>query len=223
MGKPNSKTKKRGPGRPRAAERDLRSEAILEAAITVFLEQGFAGASTNEIARQAGASKQTFYSRYPSKADLFAAVMKRRSEQLVDPVASAILREDAPAHEVLYRFGLQVLRANLSADGQRLQRLLVAEAPAFPDLAQAFWQNGPGFGRGLVKQYLELLAKRGTLSIENAGFAADQFMSLVFGWISLRASFQLPSEFPSDKALAEWVRRAVDLFLQAYGNANPAS
>lgn len=102
MSKQGSKAKKRGPGRPRAEERDLRNEAILEAATEVFLEQGFARASTDEIASRAGASKQTLYSLYPSKAALFAALMKCRSEKLVDPVASAILRDDAPAHDVLY-------------------------------------------------------------------------------------------------------------------------
>ncbi len=216
MSKQGSKVKKRGPGRPRADERDLRNEAILEAATAVFLEQGFARASTDEIANRAGASKQTLYSLYPSKAALFAALMKRRSEKLVDPVASAILRDDAPAHEVLYRYGLQVLRANLSDDGQRLQRLLVAEAPVFSDLGNAFWQNGPGWGRELVKQYLESLVQRQILSLENTDLAADHFMSIVFGWPMLRTSFQLPSLFQTDEALAEWVQSAVDVFLRAH-------
>ncbi|WP_334737631.1 TetR/AcrR family transcriptional regulator [Nostoc sp.] len=216
MSKQGSKVKKRGPGRPRADERDLRNEAILEAATAVFLEQGFARASTDEIANRAGASKQTLYSLYPSKAELFAALMKRRSEKLVDPVASAILRDDAPAHDVLYRYGLQVLRANLSNDGQRLQRRLIAEAPVFSDLANAFWQNGPGWGREIVKQYLESLVQRQILLIENTDLAADLFMSIVFGWPMLRASFQLPSLFETDEALAEWVQNAVDVFLRAH-------
>ena len=216
MGNRSSKVKKRGPGRPRADERDLRNEAILEAATAVFLEQGFARASTDEIANRAGASKQTIYSLYPSKAELFAALMKRRSEKLVDPVASAILRDDALAHEALYQYGLQVLRANLSDDGQRLQRLLVAEAPVFSDLANAFWQNGPGWGRELVKQYLDSLVQRQVLSIENTDLAADHFMSIVFGWPMLRSNFQLPSLFQTDEALAEWVRSAVDTFLRPH-------
>ncbi|MDF5728458.1 MAG: TetR/AcrR family transcriptional regulator [Rhizonema sp. PD38] len=218
MSKLGSKVKKRGPGRPRADERDLRNEAILEAATAVFLEQGFARASTDEIARRAGASKQTIYSLYPSKAELFAALIKRRSEKLVEPVASAILCDDAPAREVLSRYGLQVLRANLSEDGQRLQRLLVAEAPVFSDLVNVFWQNGPGWGRELVKQYLESLVQRQVLLIENTDIAADHFMSIVFGWPMLRSSFQLSSLFQTDEALAEWVRSAVDVFLRAHSN-----
>ena len=222
MSKQGSKVKKSGPGRPRADERDLRHEAILEAATAVFLEQGFVRASTAEIANRAGASKQTIYSLYPSKAALFAALMKRRSEKLVDPVASAILRDDAPAREVLYRYGLQVLRTNLSDDGQRLLRLLVAESPVFSELANAFWQNGPGWGRELVKQYLESLVQRQVLLIENTDIAADHFMSIVFGWPMLRSSFQLPSLFQTDEALARWVWSAVDVFLRAYSNAGQA-
>src|SRR5580704_11788940 len=62
------------PLREFAGEVDQR---ILDAARSVFLERGLAGASIDEIAATARAGKPTIYARYPDKETLFAAVVMR--------------------------------------------------------------------------------------------------------------------------------------------------
>ncbi|OCG89579.1 TetR/AcrR family transcriptional regulator, partial [Xanthomonas euvesicatoria] len=65
----NSKTKSNGPGRPK----DLgKRAAILGAARTMFMEQGYAGVSMDGIAAQAGVSKLTVYSHFGDKESLFS-------------------------------------------------------------------------------------------------------------------------------------------------------
>lgn len=49
---------------------------ILSGARRVFLREGFAAASTDVIAREAGVSKRTLYSYYPSKEELFQDVLR---------------------------------------------------------------------------------------------------------------------------------------------------
>jgi TetR/AcrR family transcriptional repressor of mexJK operon len=61
-----------GPGRRGRAKRDQ----ILTGARRVFLRDGFAGASTDAIAAEAGVSKRTLYAYYPSKEDLFVDVLR---------------------------------------------------------------------------------------------------------------------------------------------------
>ena len=62
-------------------ERGSRAEAkrdqVLGGARRVFLREGFAAASTDVIAREAGVSKRTLYAYYPSKEELFADVLRR--------------------------------------------------------------------------------------------------------------------------------------------------
>jgi AcrR family transcriptional regulator len=63
-----SKTKS---GRPPAAEAELRAAHLRDIAAEVFLEFGYEATSLGEIAKRAGASKETLYAHYADKADLF--------------------------------------------------------------------------------------------------------------------------------------------------------
>jgi AcrR family transcriptional regulator len=56
-------------------------EAVLTAARRVFLEKGYAGATLDAIAEEAGFSKGVMYSQFESKADLFLALLERRMDE----------------------------------------------------------------------------------------------------------------------------------------------
>jgi AcrR family transcriptional regulator len=71
----------RRPGRPRSAQAH---QAILDAAVALFIEDGFEGMSVEAVAARAGAGKATIYRRWPSKEDL-----------VIDAIAQALA--DAPA------------------------------------------------------------------------------------------------------------------------------
>ena len=66
-------------GRPPREQAGEVEERLLEAARSVFLEHGYGGASIDEIARIARASKPTIYARYPTKEALFAGVVERKA------------------------------------------------------------------------------------------------------------------------------------------------
>ena len=215
MTKPNQ-ARKRKAVRLRISERPDRHEAILDAATAVFLEQGFSGASTAEIARRAGASKQTLYTLFPSKAALFAALMTRHFGKLIDQFAAETVRPDATPGEVLCWYGVGLLRNMLGEETSRLYRLLIAEAPAFPELAAAFWQNAPGRGRDILKQYLTSLAGRGVLVVGNVDEAVEQLFGMLLGGQIMRTCLRLPPFLKDDEALVRWVRSGVEAFLRAY-------
>src|ERR1700743_336175 len=99
-------------GRPPAEEVASRAERLLDVATEVFLEQGFKGASMSEIARRAGASKQTLYARYPSKAALFAGLVERKSSLLFEAIGA--LGQDIGLRDALLRFGYTLLTMILS-------------------------------------------------------------------------------------------------------------
>jgi AcrR family transcriptional regulator len=86
----------RGRGRPPRAERAAgRSRAeLIDAAVAVFAERGYAAASVDEVIQRAGLSKGTFYFNFAGKDDLFAAVVHER----IDAPARELMRisEEAP-------------------------------------------------------------------------------------------------------------------------------
>jgi AcrR family transcriptional regulator len=88
-------TSRRGRGRPARAQRERGTSRreLIDAAIEVFAERGYQGASIEEVIRRAGLSKGTFYFNFANKEELFAAVVHDRidapARELIGVTASA--------------------------------------------------------------------------------------------------------------------------------------
>src|SRR5262249_52878962 len=87
--------------------REMTRSHLLEAAAEVFQEQGFHGATLDEVARRAGFTKGAVYSNFKSKDDLFLAVMDDRIERQF-AVAAEVL-ESGPHDEAEQRPRVQQL------------------------------------------------------------------------------------------------------------------
>ncbi len=73
---------------------------VLEGARTIFLRDGFEGASVDDIAREAGVSKATLYSYFPDKRVMFMEVFRNElSREAAD--ASALIEVELPVGQVL--------------------------------------------------------------------------------------------------------------------------
>jgi AcrR family transcriptional regulator len=107
---------------------------IVRAAHQLFLERGLAGASIEEIAKLACAGKPSIYARFPSKEALFTAVLMRKVDENIARIASHT-PTGATVEERLIELGIAVLREILLGDTVGLWRLVIAEAPRFPELA----------------------------------------------------------------------------------------
>ena len=67
----------------RQRRKEARPHELLEAALTLFVEKGFAATRTEEVAQRAGVSKGTLYLYYPSKEELFKAVVRHNLSSLI--------------------------------------------------------------------------------------------------------------------------------------------
>ncbi len=66
-----------------------RREAILAAAMAVFAERGYHGASVDDVAQAAGISKALIYEHFPSKKDLHASLLERHVQEIFEALARA--------------------------------------------------------------------------------------------------------------------------------------
>jgi AcrR family transcriptional regulator len=110
-------------------------ERILNAARELFLARGLSGVSTEEIARQARASKGTIYARFPTKEALFAAIAMRNAAKVREGYEGGAPSGDT-VEERLSNLGSEVLKRLLADDNVDFIRLAVAESRRFPDLAK---------------------------------------------------------------------------------------
>lgn len=194
---------------------DDRIAELLDIAAGVFLTEGFAAASTNRIASLAKASKTTFYSRFPTKKDLFLAVIERRMSRIFEQVAH--FPECDSLEESLRRFGANLLRVALSPEQIALIRMISMESGRSPELAERFYDNGPGRAEESLAAYLAGQVERGHLRPADPLMMARQLMSLITGspvrWFVLG----FHAEPLSDHAVQHHLDGVMDLFLRAYG------
>jgi len=187
-----------------------KDEAILEAANDLFAERGY-GVSIDEIAAVAGVSKQTIYARYARKDDLLAAVIHKTAEDLVSPLSVGAL----PPQQALAKFGERFLEVAFSPAKIATQRLIIAEATKFPDLARAYYENGPLYVRKKLAAYIARAVDEGSLKVEDAEMAASQFLGLLIGADHVKFLMGLNStECPGSRTYR--IRAAVDAFLCIY-------
>jgi TetR/AcrR family transcriptional repressor of mexJK operon len=210
-----TKSNRSGSGRPPAKHAAARMEKILAAAAQIFLQEGFDRASVGAIARLAGASTETLYSRFSTKEQLFEAVISRKTEILLQKFSLVLLREQ-PVEKVLLRYGSNLLDFMLLPEMQNLNRTLIAAAPQFPDLAAEFWRLCPEREQDQLAQYLETQIKTGALIPFNSRKVAELFFSLCLGQYLLHAHMRV-RKLPNTRERNVHIRAAVSFFLDAYG------
>lgn len=190
-------------------------DQVLEGARSVFMTDGFEGASVDEIARVAAVSKATLYSYFPDKRLLFVEVANaecaRQARHALDFIDTA-----APPRQVLNEVGHHFLRFITSTFGQQIFRICVAEADRFPEIGQQFYASGPAVMRAEMAHYFEEAVARKELQIDDFVLAADQFGELCKADIWPRLIFGV-SRTVTDAEIDRVVDGAIETFLARYG------
>jgi Transcriptional regulator len=188
---------------------------VIEGARTVFLRDGFEGASVDDIAREAKVSKATLYSYVPDKRVLFLEVAGLEATRQADAFTER-MDENQPPHVLLPSAGRKILDFLLSDFGTAVYRIAVAESLRFPEVAQRFYESGPGLVQKRLSQYLAIATARGELVIEDIELAAEQFAELCKVRLVPMRIFQMVHDI-DEAQKQEIVDSAVAMFLARYG------
>jgi AcrR family transcriptional regulator len=122
-------------GRPSVRESDELTRRIAQAALSEFRDKGFAGASIDRVAAAANVTRMAVYRRYPDKQALFVSVIEEQIDR-IESIAEDVCSEAEDPLMALKLTSRAYLGFALSPIAVDLQRILVAEAPSFPDLAK---------------------------------------------------------------------------------------
>src|SRR5579871_5598521 len=107
---------------------DIKRQAILTAAYRLFRTQGFDKTTMAEITAQAGGSKATVYSHFPSKEGLFVECMMAALENYLSGTLEYLDASRADPRSALLAFGGSVLTFICSPEQLEVRRLIIAEA-----------------------------------------------------------------------------------------------
>jgi AcrR family transcriptional regulator len=202
-------------GRPRDPERLRR---IMEAARNHFYAHGLERASVDAIAAEAGVSKMTVYSHFGSKEGLFEAVVKDRTERVMDGASGGDALDPLKPRETLLAFGEQFLALTREEHTLGKFRSLYSAASAHPEACQAFYRQGPERLNNQLATYLRHANEAGTLKVKNARLAADLFLAMFLGDGHMRGMLMM--EMPDTREDKALIREAVRVFLAGYRAAD---
>jgi AcrR family transcriptional regulator len=193
---------------------------MLAIARTAFLREGYSAASVSEIAAEVGGSKATLYSYFPSKKDLFAAVIEEEVRQMLAPLFE-MSETQGDVRTVLERFARRFLDMLLSQDTVAFYRLVVAESARFPEIGQAAYHIGVQHGLDRLAEFIVAAIERGELRRAEASVAVAQFLDLCAGELHRKRLFGVVGADDRDE-VEKQVRNAVATFLAAYGADEPS-
>jgi TetR/AcrR family transcriptional regulator, mexJK operon transcriptional repressor len=212
----------RSAGAPSEVEDETRSarkrRAILDAAATLFLRNGYRDTSMDEVAALAAVSKQTVYKHFSDKESLFSEIVTGAVNEVSDPVHAEVLRlEDSGDVEADLRgLARELLRMVLQPRILQLRRLVIGEAGRFPELGRAFYVQGPERTIAALTTVFERLAERGVLELDDARLAAAHFNWLVMSIPLNRAMFLGEDQPPGRAELERYADAGVHTFIAAY-------
>jgi AcrR family transcriptional regulator len=188
--------------------------AILAGALTVFARDGYARASIDAIAAEAGVSTRTIYNHFADKAQLFQEVIQDSATRAAEAQIAIIdryLRKVTDLEADLVDFG----RAWTSSKPEHAQhfaltRHVQADADHIPRAAIDAWQeNGPLRVRRALAARMRELADRGLLRADDPDRAALHFMLLVSAAVH-------PCGDPTEAERTETVTSGVHAFLHGH-------
>lgn len=194
--------------------RDMRREAILDAARDAFLEDGYSATSMSTIAARVGGSKGTLYTYFKNKEELFEAYVRRHCTWQREEMY-ALSGDGETIEKVLTRLGRNFLRSVMSDYNLRHFRMITAEAERSPAIGQAFYESGPASGIALLARLLTDAQDKGQLRLDDTEAAAHQFMALCQNRM-LKARLCAAMSAPTEAEIAKEVDHAVKVFLAAY-------
>lgn len=166
------------------------------------------------IAAALGGSKTTLWSYFPSKQDLFAAVLDDMVERYGEALRIPLPPDGDPA-DTLRTLAASMMKTLMRPQIIAFHRIITGEAGRFPEIGTLLFERGPAKGHARVSAWLSGQMDKGILRKADPLVAAKQFLALCQA-----GQFQMKLIGAIDKVdqaeVVTEIDQAVDTFLRAY-------
>ncbi|MEK9279283.1 MULTISPECIES: TetR/AcrR family transcriptional regulator [unclassified Bradyrhizobium] len=206
-------------GRPQLRSDEETKQIVFDAARHAFAVDGYAATSTEELARLAGISTRTLYRLFPGKAALFEAMCADRLERLLADVHLKA-NEEIDIETGLRAALLACTDLALDPEVVALQRMVLQESAAFPELAANFYKNGIARTVRALAHWLRVQVKKQRIALDDVDEAAGMLIGMVAS-APQRAAIYGGIALPSRKQIERRVHSCATLFLNGCRAASP--
>jgi AcrR family transcriptional regulator len=160
----------------RQRRKEARPQELLDAALELFVEKGFAATRIEEVALRAGVSKGTLYLYYPSKEDLLKAVIEQRLSAEITAVAAEAERFEGPTPELLRQLLTGWWQRMYESPVSGVFKIIVTEVRAFPEIADFHRRAVVEPGQQLIGGLLQRGIERGEFRPVDVGCAVQSLV-----------------------------------------------
>jgi TetR/AcrR family transcriptional regulator len=208
------------------AKRERRKEArpgeLLSAALDLFVEKGFAATRAEEVAARAGVSKGTLFIYFPSKEELFKAVVRENIAGRFGEWNAEFEAFEGSTSELL-RYFMQMWWERIGATrASGITKLLISEARNFPDIAAFYQQEVIKPGQTLIRRILQRGVDAGEFQVPDPEYAIFSITAPVIFLIMMKHSLGacMPQHYPLDPA--RYINSQAELLLYGLCVRTPA-
>jgi AcrR family transcriptional regulator len=147
----------------RAARAAERRQAIIDAALDEFIARGFTATRLDDVAKRAGVAKGTIYLHFKDKESMFEELIRTAIVPLIGRLASPP-PPGASVRGALEGFARTFLEEVAATRRGDIIRLIVAEGPRFPGIADFYYREVISRGLAGMRALVELGIARGEIS-----------------------------------------------------------
>lgn len=145
----------------RTRRKDARPAELLEAALDLFVEHGYAATKVEEVAKQAGVSKGTLFLYFPSKEDLFKAVVRQNITEQIGNWSNEFDEFTGNTADMV-RYAMRQWWQRIGATKlSGISRLVMNESSHFPEIAAFYQQEVIAPSNALLRRVLQRGIERG--------------------------------------------------------------
>lgn len=201
----------RSPGRPKLEEVAELESRLLDVALREFLAHGYGGTSMRRIVGAAHISKTTLYSRFPSKEQLFRAIMRQQIDRLSAATSLKSKGGLLGLEQGLRSYANRMLEVSLEGDLLQINRLIYSESHRFPELGAAAAERTQ-MGVQQIACFIGECAELDGIPCRDPEGVAEAFIFMLRGWY---VNVALTSVKVPAAVVDRWVDRAVHALISA--------
>jgi len=195
------------------SKNEVKRQQILDAAVSLFTEQGYAATSMDLIAKNADVSKQTVYSHFGSKDELFSASVEYKCESL--HILDLSLDDLSDPQTILLKLAQNFTDFITSKEACAVHKICVFESTTYPQVSEMFYKAGPLRVTNEVTLLMAKLHQQKILDIENPKQAALQFLNMMKGELWMQTEFNIKDRI-SPEEVEKYLRASVAFFIRGY-------
>lgn len=193
--------------------KEARPQEVIDAALALFAERGYAQTRLDDVAAKAGISKGTVYLYFASKQDLFEAVIQAKVSPWLQAIAAQTVNDQDPTDKVLRDFMHWGWEQFLETELFLIARVVLAESNNFPSLAQAYLREV----MGPIHDHTMQLLQRGALRGEVHGEISSERVKVILAPLSWLAIWRGALLTQMDPPIQEdrFVNEAIDMAVRS--------